>query len=88
MLARGDRHMDVATFFGINQARISEIKLGKRTGRKFKHVSPAPDEALPPPGPYVVVSARGYDELELKAAAHQELIRQIESLLSAVRGKV
>jgi hypothetical protein len=29
MLARGDRHHDIAAWFGVNQARIAEVKGGE-----------------------------------------------------------
>jgi hypothetical protein len=49
MLARGDRQSDIAAYFrGVNIGRISEIA----TEQKFSHVSAAPLEDLPPPGPY------------------------------------
>lgn len=88
MLARGDRHMDIAVFHGINQARVSEIKWGKRAGAKYRSVPAAAPDSLPPPGPYAIVAKAGYDELSAKAAAHQELVRQLEQLLSALRQKV
>ncbi len=30
MIERGDRHHDIAAFFGVNQGRIAEIKGGSR----------------------------------------------------------
>lgn len=87
MLKRGDRHMDVATLFGINQARVSEIKLGKRSGAKFRHVVPRTEE-LPLPGPYVVVARTAHDEMQAKALAHQRLVAMLEGLLAEVRASV
>ena len=88
MLARGDRHHDVAVWFGVNQARVSEINRATGCGKKFRHVRAAPPESIPPPGPYVVVVKAGYDEMAMKAAAHQELVRQLELLLSGIRQNV
>jgi len=87
MLARGDRHMDVGTYYGVNQARISEIKLGKGWGKKYRHVRPAAED-LPPKGPYVVVSKAVYDDLEVKARANQEVIRVLENLIEHVKSGV
>lgn len=77
MLRRGDRHMDVATWFGVNQARVSEIKWGKGYGKRFRHVEPAPDDALPPRGPYVVVSRVEHDERAIAA----EVVKELRQLL-------
>lgn len=49
MIARGDRHHDIAAFFGVNQGRIAEIKDGSR----FPGIRPAVDRDLPPKGPYL-----------------------------------
>lgn len=49
MLLRGDRHHDIAAFFGCNQGRIAEIKDGSR----FLKVAAADLEDLPPRGPYL-----------------------------------
>ncbi len=49
MILRGDRHHDIAAFFGVNQGRIAEIKDGTR----FPGVLPADADELPPMGPYL-----------------------------------
>ena len=49
MLARGDRQHDIAAWFGVNGGRIGEIA----SGSKFRNVSPANFDTLPPPGPYL-----------------------------------
>lgn len=49
MIQRGDRHHDIAAFFGVNQGRIAEIKDGSR----FPGVRAADAEDLPPKGPYL-----------------------------------
>jgi hypothetical protein len=53
MIERGDRHHDIAAFFGVNQGRIAEIKDGSR----FPTVPAATVEELPPRGPYLVPKA-------------------------------
>lgn len=49
MIDRGDRHHDIAAFFGVNQGRIAEIKMGLR----LSSVPAADPEELPPKGPYL-----------------------------------
>lgn len=44
MLARGDREHDIAAWFGVNQARINDVKRGDFG------VSAAPQTGLPPSG--------------------------------------
>lgn len=53
MLLRGDRHHDIAAFFGVNQGRVAEIK----DGTKFRDVTSADLEDLPPRGPYLTPKA-------------------------------
>jgi hypothetical protein len=48
MLARGDRQSDIAACFYINGGRVSEIN----TGQHHAEVKAAPENSLPPPGPY------------------------------------
>ena len=50
MLDRGDHNHHVASFFGVNQRAISDI----RTGKKFRLVQAHALGGLPPPGPYLV----------------------------------
>ena len=50
MIDRGDRHHDIAAFFGVNQGRIAEIKSGCR----FAGIPAASAQDLPPKGPYMV----------------------------------
>ena len=47
MIARGDRDHDIATWFGVNQGRIPDVK----DGSKFGTVAAAPANELPPKGP-------------------------------------
>lgn len=53
MVRRGDRHHDIAAFFGVNQGRVAEIKDGTR----FPGVPAADEEELPPQGPYLTPRA-------------------------------
>ena len=53
MLLRGDRHHDIAAFFGVNQGRIAEIKDGSR----FTEAGAADQDELPPNGPYLTPKA-------------------------------
>jgi hypothetical protein len=48
MIARGDRHHDIAAWFGVNQRRIAEVN----GGAIYADVPSAPAQSLPPPGPY------------------------------------
>lgn len=52
MLKRGDTIHDVAAWFGMNSARIANVKNSKCEGAKWRDVPPAPLHTLPPPGPY------------------------------------
>ena len=49
MIARGDRHHDIAAFFGVNQGRIAEV----REGSRFPGIPPTDADDLPPKGPYL-----------------------------------
>ncbi|MEQ8252033.1 MAG: hypothetical protein RIB41_12400 [Oceanibaculum nanhaiense] len=53
MIKRGDRHHDIAAFFGFNPARVAEVKDGKL----FPEVPPASPDDLPPKGPYLTPKA-------------------------------
>jgi hypothetical protein len=53
MIERGDRHHDIAAFFGVNQGRIAEIKYGSR----FPKIPAAYADELPPKGPYLTPKA-------------------------------
>jgi hypothetical protein len=50
MLKRGDRQHDIASYFGVNGARISEIATG---ANNYPNAEPVPEADLPPPGPYL-----------------------------------
>lgn len=48
MVARGDRHHDIASWFGVNPARVAEVN----NGMLFSDAPIAEVDTLPPPGPY------------------------------------
>jgi hypothetical protein len=48
MIARGDRHHDIAAWFGVNQGRVAEVN----SGAVYADVPTAPPDILPPTGPY------------------------------------
>ena len=48
MLDRGDPVQQIASYFGVNIGRVSEI----RKNQRFAHVPVAPNGRLPPKGPY------------------------------------
>ena len=57
MLLRGDDQHDIAALFGVNPARVAEVKAGMSDNpsgktEKGRDIAPAPPEILPPPGPY------------------------------------
>jgi hypothetical protein len=63
MLARGDRHHDIAAWFGVNQGRIAEVK----GGELHPEVSPARPEDLPPqgsPGRMAIISMQALDDVK------------------------
>ena len=49
MLTRGDAQHHIAAYFGVNSARINDIK----QGTVGVGVNAAPANELPPPGPYL-----------------------------------
>jgi hypothetical protein len=62
MLQRGDRHHDIAAWFGVNQGRIAEVK----SGYIFPEVSPAGIQDLPPqgsPGRMAMISMKALDDV-------------------------
>ncbi|MBX5221423.1 hypothetical protein HJC04_14010 [Rhizobium sp. NLR8a] len=83
MIRRGDRHHDIAAWFGVNQGRIAEVNDG--------HLHPtariASADQLPPPGPYssgqaayMAITALEEAKLALETAA-----KNIEQALKGVK---
>ena len=83
MIRRGDRHHDIAAWFGVNQGRIAEVK----DGDKFPHVPSAPSSQLPPPGPYSSGRSAYQAVLALEAAreALRDALGDIDVALKAAR---
>ena len=49
MLARGDRHHDIAAFFGVNPGRVAQVN----DGSLHVGIPAASFDELPPRGPYL-----------------------------------
>jgi hypothetical protein len=69
MLRRGDRQHDIAAWFGVNGGRIAEIANEYR----FAEVAIAPNDDLPPQGPYPK-AREAVAAISALAAAKQALI--------------
>lgn len=70
MLIRGDPQSDIASFFGTNGGRVSEIN----TGRKHVDIPVATAILLPPPGPYM--AARSAIQAKETLIAIRDLIER------------
>jgi hypothetical protein len=78
MIARGDPQMQIAVWFGLNQARISEVNKASGAGRKYKGVAALPESDLPPRGPYAVTSV-------VSVYALAEVVRRLELMTEEYR---
>lgn len=85
MLRRGDLQMDIGIWFGVNQARINEVKMNKR--QHYRGVTPAAPETLPPKGPYVVVTRNYYEEAERSKYA-AKIVADLQSLVSKYKSEL
>ena len=83
MADRGDRHHDIAAWFGVNQGRIAEVLAGD----KFPNAPVAPAGQLPPPGPYSSgrASHRAIKALEEAKTALEHAASNIEKTLEYIR---
>jgi len=83
MAGRGDRHHDIAAWFGLNQGRIAEVVAGD----KYPNAPAAPAEQLPPPGPYSSPQAshRAVKALEEAKSDLEHAAKNIEQALKDVR---
>ncbi len=83
MADRGDRHHDIAAWFGVNQGRIAEVLAGDN----FPNAPVAPAEQLPPPGPYSSgrASQRAIKAREEAKTALEHAAENIEQALKDVR---
>ena len=83
MVERGDRHHDVAAWFGVNQGRIAEVLADDL----HPGCPAAPANDLPPPGPYTSgrSALRAITALEEAQAALEAAAGNIEQVLREVR---
>ena len=83
MAQRGDRHHDIAAWFGVNQGRIAEVL----SGDKHRNAPIAPRGKLPPPGPYSSGQAahKAVRALEEAKGALEDAIRNIDQALRDVK---
>lgn len=87
MISRGDRHHDIAAWFGVNQGRIAEVNCGAIYGNA--PITPA--DLLPPPGPYSSGRAahRAISALEgAKSALDQAKVTVDDALREIRRGRL
>ena len=75
MFRRGDRQHDIATWFGVNAARVNEIACGVSYGS----VRPAPGDQLPPTGPY---------NFRAEAADAKQALKEAVNALAAVEARL
>jgi hypothetical protein len=85
MVERGDRHHDIAAWFGVNQGRIAEVI----SRDKFPDADPAAEDDLPPPGPYSSGQAahKAVLALEESKKALDTASKNIEAVLKEIRKK-
>jgi hypothetical protein len=83
MIQRGDRHHDIAAWFGVNQGRIADVN----DGRLHADTPIAPAGELPPSGPYTSgrSAQRAITALEEAKAILNTAARNIEQALREVR---
>lgn len=83
MLERGDRHHDIAAWFGVNQGRIAEVN----QGLSFADVAAASAPELPPKGPYSSGRAayRAIQALENVQSALDLAKETVDSALEEIR---
>jgi hypothetical protein len=82
MLSRGDRQVDIAQWFGVNQSFVNRLRLGRLD--KHRHTQAAPEKFLPPAGPYALVSQGVADQ----AQADRLMIEELAQLLTKFRGRL
>lgn len=82
MIARGDRHHDIAAWFGVNQGRIAEVN----NGTIFPDQQAAPIDALPPSGPYMSARSahRAYTALQEARTALELATQAIDEKLGEI----
>ena len=80
MVKRGDRKHDIVAFFGVNTGRIYDI-IDKKM---FPDAFAAPDQFLPPPGPYLSGKA-SIEALRTLKSVEQTLIQQLEIVQQTIK---
>jgi hypothetical protein len=83
MVARGDRHHDIAAWFGVNQGRVAEVIAGDL----HPGTSAAPAGSLPPPGPYTSGRSahKAITALEEAKETLENAAKSIEQVLKDIR---
>jgi hypothetical protein len=83
MIARGDRHHDIAAWFGVNQGRIAEVQ----SGDLHPSAPQAPPNELPPAGPYSSGQAayKAITALQVAKKALEDALKDIDRALKEVR---
>ena len=83
MIQRGDRHHDIAAWFGVNQGRIAEVN----DQTLHPGVAPAPRNQLPPPGPYTSgrSAQKAITALEDAKKALEEAAKNIDRVLKDIK---
>ena len=83
MVQRGDRHHDIAAWFGVNQGRIAEVIAGDL----HPNAPIAADDDLPPPGPYSSgrTAHATVKALEQAKSALESATRDIEQALKSAK---
>lgn len=83
MIARGDRKHDIAAWFGVNPGRITNVEKGEL----HPGVKAAPQDRLPPPGPYTSgrAASAAIKALEDAKAALELAAEAIEKNLARIQ---
>jgi hypothetical protein len=83
MVRRGDRHHDIAAWFGVNQGRIAEVN----DGSLFPSAPVASASRLPPQGPYTSGRSahKAIAALENAKEALEDAARNIDQVLREIR---
>jgi len=83
MVGRGDRHHDIAAWFGVNQGRIAQVIAGD-----LHPNSPiAPKNRLPPSGPYTSGQSaqQAVDALEKAQSALAAANKSVEDAVKSIK---
>jgi len=85
MLARGDAQHHIAAYFGVNSARINDIKKGV----VGSGAASAPAQELPPPGPYMAgrSALRARETLKALRDLIDDTIKDIDTFEQTGKGE-